>query len=306
MDFGAILSRAWQIIWKHKIIWLFGILAGCSSANTGSSNIQYTFQNDLPPRVQNIFNNMPSGEIALLIGLAILFVVVAVILAVFLGTIGRVGVIRGAVQADQEIRKPEFSELFNGSMPYFWRVFGLNLLVGLAVVLAFGAFFVIGVLGSIVTLGLGLLCFIPLLCLLVPISWVIGIVLEQANIAIVVEDLGIMPGLQRAWEVVKNNAGNYIVMALILVLGVGLIGGLIIGLPVALVVVPAVLGGLFGTDQSIGGGILLTVLCMAAYLPIAIFLNGILQAYIKTAWTLTYLRLTDHPAVSQPVMASNV
>ena len=306
MDFGAILSRSWQIIWKHKILWFFGILAGCSSANAGSSNLRFTYEADLPPRLQYFFNNTPGWVTASLIGLVILFVIVAVILAIFLGTIGRVGVIRGAIQADQNTRKPEFSELFNGSMPYFWRVFGLNVLVGLAVALIFGAFVAIGILGSIVTLGLGLLCFIPMLCLLVPVSWVIGVVLEQANIAIVVEDLGIMPGLQRAWEVVKNNAGNYIVLALILVLGVGFIGGLIIGLPVALVVVPAALGTLVGTDQSMSGGFLLTALCIAAYLPIAIFLNGILQAYIKTAWTLTYLRLTDHPAVSQPVMASNV
>ncbi len=306
MDFGAILSRTWQIIWKHKILWVFGILAGCTSANAGSSNFRYTFEGDLPPRLQYFFNNTPGWITASLIGLVILFIIVAVVLAIFLGTIGRVGVIRGAVQADQETRKPEFSELFNGSMHYFWRVFGLNVLVGLALALFFIVFIVIGVFGSIVTLGLGLLCFIPMLCLLVPISWVIGVVLEQANIAIVVEDLGIMPGLQRGWDVVKNNVGNYIVMALILVLGVGLIGGLIIGLPVALVIAPAMIGGLVGTDQSMSGGFLFTALCIAAYLPIAIFLNGILQTYIKTAWTLTYLRLTDHPAVSTALTVSNV
>jgi hypothetical protein len=306
MDFGEILSHAWQIFWKHKILWVFGILAGCSSANSGSSSLRYTFESDVSPRVQYFFNTTPGWVSASLIGLVILFIVVAIILAIFLSTIGRVGVIRGALQADQETMKPEFSELFNGSMRYFWRVFGLNLLVGLSLAVIFIIFIVVGILGSIVTLGLGLLCFIPLLCLLVPISWVVGIVLDQANIAIVVEDLGILPGLQRAWEVVKNNAGNYIVMALILVLGVGLIGGLIIGLPAALVVVPAALGSIAGSDQSLTGGMLVSVLCIFAYLPIAIFLNGLLQTYVKTAWTLTFLRLTDHPAVSQPVLPANV
>jgi hypothetical protein len=306
MNFGEILSRAWQIFWKHKIMWVFGILAGCSSTNSGTSSLRYTFESDVPPRVQYFFNNTPGWVSASLIGLVILFIVVAIILAIFLSTIGRVGVIRGALQADQETMKPEFSELFNGSTRYFWRVFGLNLLVGLSLALIFIIFIVAGVLGSIVTLGLGLLCFIPMLCLLIPISWVISVVLDQANIAIVVEDLGILPGLQRAWEVVKNNAGNYIVMALILVLGVGLIGGLIIGLPAALVVVPAALGSIAGSDQSQTGGFLVSVLCIFAYLPIALFLNGLLQTYIKTAWTLTFLRLTDHPAVSQPVLPSNV
>jgi hypothetical protein len=26
-DFGKVLSRSWQIIWKHKVLWIFGILA---------------------------------------------------------------------------------------------------------------------------------------------------------------------------------------------------------------------------------------------------------------------------------------
>ena len=38
-NFGEILTRAWQIIWKHKILWIFGILASCgrSSGNFNSS-----------------------------------------------------------------------------------------------------------------------------------------------------------------------------------------------------------------------------------------------------------------------------
>lgn len=31
MDIGKILSKAWKTIWKHKILWLFGILAGCGA-----------------------------------------------------------------------------------------------------------------------------------------------------------------------------------------------------------------------------------------------------------------------------------
>ena len=34
-DFGEVLSRAWQIIWKHKILWVFGIFAGCARGGGG-------------------------------------------------------------------------------------------------------------------------------------------------------------------------------------------------------------------------------------------------------------------------------
>jgi hypothetical protein len=35
---------------------------------------------------------------------------------------------------------------------------------------------------------------------------------------------------------------------------------------------------------------------LAAYIPVLIVLSGVLQAYIQTAWTLTYLRLTSPSA----------
>ena len=38
MNYGEILSKAWKIIWKNKILWLFGILAGCSASGVGGSS----------------------------------------------------------------------------------------------------------------------------------------------------------------------------------------------------------------------------------------------------------------------------
>ena len=35
MNYSEILSRAWQIIWKHKVLWIFGILAGCANSGGG-------------------------------------------------------------------------------------------------------------------------------------------------------------------------------------------------------------------------------------------------------------------------------
>ncbi len=36
-NFSEVLTRAWQIIWKHKVLWIFGILAGCGQGGGGSS-----------------------------------------------------------------------------------------------------------------------------------------------------------------------------------------------------------------------------------------------------------------------------
>ena len=34
-NFGEILTRAWQITWKYKVLWIFGILAGCTNGGGG-------------------------------------------------------------------------------------------------------------------------------------------------------------------------------------------------------------------------------------------------------------------------------
>ena len=36
-NFGEVLTRAWQIIWKHKVLWIFGILASCGRGSGGGN-----------------------------------------------------------------------------------------------------------------------------------------------------------------------------------------------------------------------------------------------------------------------------
>ncbi len=37
-NFGEVLTRAWQITWKYKVLWIFGILASCSRGGGGGSS----------------------------------------------------------------------------------------------------------------------------------------------------------------------------------------------------------------------------------------------------------------------------
>jgi hypothetical protein len=39
-NFGEVLTRAWQIIWKHKVLWVFGILASCGPIAMHSLTLQ--------------------------------------------------------------------------------------------------------------------------------------------------------------------------------------------------------------------------------------------------------------------------
>src|SRR5262245_3914910 len=150
-----------------------------------------------------------NDHLGLVIGLVILFLIL-ILLFIFLGTVGKIGLIRGTYQAEQGAETLIFGELFSGSTPYFWRVFGLSFLVGLVFLILFIPIVLFGVF----TAGIGFACLLPLICLFIPISIVVNIVIEQANNAMVLEDLTIMNGLSRGWDIVKSNIGPVILMAI--------------------------------------------------------------------------------------------
>ena len=138
-------------------------------------------------------------------------------------------------------------------------------------------------------------------CLLVPVLWVVGMIIRQAENAIVLEDLRLLPSLSRGWEVFRANLGPVILMSIILAVLAGVIG-FVLAIPLFLVVLPSIIGFAAGEGQSSIPLVLMGVgLCI--YLPILLVLNGIMTAYIESAWTLTYMRLTAKPPLdSAPVV----
>jgi hypothetical protein len=192
INIGEILSRAGQIFWKHKALWIFGILASCTATQyTPGNNVSYSFSEGdlgrLPPGVEDTLDQLVQNP-ALIAGSIVLMtalICLVILLFLALGVLGRIGLITGAQKADEGAERLTFAELFQAAKPYFLRVFGLNILLGLAgfvLVLVFGVLFVVF---AAVTLGLGLLCLIPLICLLIPLVWLIAVLIEQAEIAIV-------------------------------------------------------------------------------------------------------------------------
>ncbi|MGZ9163676.1 MAG: hypothetical protein ACXW4U_00715 [Anaerolineales bacterium] len=298
-NFGEVLSRAWQIIWKNKVLWIFGVFAGCSRAggSGGSGGGGGSGPDGGQPfsELERVFDQIGQwiSDNPWVIAVFVILVLVLLVLSIFLGTIGRIGLIKGTYQAERGAERLIFGEVFSESMPYFWRVFGLSLLIGLLFLLLFLPLIFFG----IITAGIGFLCILPLLCILIPISWGVMVVIEQANAAIVLEDLGIGDGLRRGWEVVKANIGTMILMALILFIGSAVVG-IVLAIPLIVAVVPLVIGSAAGVERT---PLLIFGVCCAVYLPILLILNGMLTAYIQSAWTLTFMRLTK-PQDNAPIV----
>ena len=291
-NFGEVLTRAWQITWKYKVLWIFGILAGCTRGGGGSGgggSGSGSGNNPFTSNPQNTLDQMYSwlSSHVLVIVAVVIFVIVLWVLFIFLGTIGQIGLIRGTLQAEGGAASLSFGTLFTESLPFFWRVFGLSFFVGLIVLIIFIPLILVG----IVTGGVGFLCILPLICILIPVMWVVSMILEQADVAIVKENLRMLDGLRRGWEILRNNVGPVLIMGLIMLV-ISIVIGLIIAIPIFVIVFPAMFAMFAGQGQNMTP-LLVAGLCFVAYIPVALLVRGVLTTFTESAWTLTYLRLTS-------------
>lgn len=306
MDYGEVLERAWRITWRFKGLWVLGVLASCrrgGGGGSGGSSSGGDFSGSLgtnggAPQFPELERFIETVDPAILVGAVVAVVALLLLLAllfILIGVFGQAGLIYGADQADRG-EAISLAQAASGGLRYFWRLLALDIIVfAVSVVIVLSVLLVVLAFG-ILTLGVGLLLLVPLLCLFIPLSILVGlalqIYLQFVRTSIVVDSMSITEAVRSAWNVVREHPVPAGVMGLILVLGVGIVG-LILGLPLLFVVLPLIGGVAVGTDASLGIGIGVAALCFLAYFPIFLLLNGILQTYAQSAWTLTYRRMTD-------------
>lgn len=330
IDISEVLLKAWKITWKFKVLWIFGILASCAENNRGSFNNSYNsgggngsdFGNGNLPEPFRKFATMDwqdavqsfLGQYWGIIAAVIFLLCILSLLFYALGIMGRTGLIKGATLADGAAENLSFGELWGEGLHYFWRMFLLNVLVGLPffiiaiilVVILFAAVFgliasheagsMIG--GMVAALGV----VVPAICCLAIVKIVVNMIVDQSKNAIVIEDIGVIESLRRGWEVFKNNFLTIILLAIIL----GVLGGIvgfIIAIPLILVAIPLAASIVLTTAQSDAATSLVPLgiagICFLAYLPVLLVLRGVEGTYIQSVWTLTYLRITA-PAPEPP------
>jgi hypothetical protein len=294
MDISAIFKRAWEITWKHKGLWLLGILANCSSGSSQTSSTvsrmpQYTVGGGEFPQIDHWLQSVPEGT-WIAIGIAVIggLILLALIFWV-LAAIGNGGLIAGFHMAETG-ETVTLASAFQQGFRYFWKLLAIQLILGLASLIVILPVVFGGALMSILTLGIGLICFLPLICLLIPLGIALSIYTLLTQIALIVEELDIVAAFQRAWDVFRSNLGEVIVMGLIL--GVGsFVVGLILAIPFILMVLPFITGLVVGTETSTVAGLSVTLIGILFYMPVLLLASGIMRTFITGSWTLTYRSL---------------
>jgi hypothetical protein len=328
MDYGEILTKAWKIIWKHKILWLFGLLASCGALNTmnsgggggggaSSASSQANFWQGngtgapllraVPGGAfQGLWQNLVEVPVGVWISIAILavltifiFALVLSILFFFLGTLGTVGVIKGtsmADSADPNAKPLSFGKIFKALKPSYWKVFLLHIGYRVAGAIVLLMFFLPMILFMVFTCGLGLI-------LLIPIFWFIHQMLIFTTVAIIEEKLTVFDAIERAWQLITESLGQVVLMFLILTIGQFFVG-LVIGLPLfTLPFLPSIISLLVTGGEVTVAGLVISLILFLLFIPIFVVLTGIFQAYILASWTLTFRRLAQKEELSPQVLS---
>ena len=290
-DVGEVFSRAWQITWKHRVLWIIGIPFGFF-ISTMFLLIFFPFL--LPVLMQNSQMDLLPVFIAGLILAFLLFMLLLYPISVFAQT----SVTLGILDADQDNEHYSVSELIKRSLPFFWRVLGLMLLFAVGINLIIFIIQAVMFILTIVTLGIATICMTPLMFLIYPALYVAIVWMEQATNGIIIDNMMVMDAARQGWNLVRNNFKPIALMALVVYFGIGLITGIVV-MPIMIpfFVVP------FSFMQNEPNWTILSIsiLCTVAFIPLFAIISGLSMIFTKSAWVLTYLHLT-RSSKPQPVL----
>jgi hypothetical protein len=119
----------------------------------------------------------------------------------------------------------------------------------------------------------------------------VAFVYPMAQRGIIIEGLGVMDGIRRGWQVLRENLGEIILLAIIFVV-IGIIVGivaLIIAAPVALLfILPTIIAAFEGSAAFTASTIVLGVIGVIVFILLAAAVSSIVRAFQSTAFTLGY------------------
>jgi hypothetical protein len=295
-DFMEVLRQTWKIGWNHKVLWLWQILPSLFSI------VMMPFMFLANPAF-GMFVPEPWSQYAnepWVLGVSIAMTLLLMIPVVFVSVLAQSATTYGALKVEKGASKLAFRELFNESLPYFWRVFGLYFIFIGAWSLLIFSFMAVNILGSTLTFGLASLCFVPFFFLLFPIAFVGYSVLELAQAAIIEDNMSTLDAIVQGWDLFRKNALSVILLMVILYFGLSLLS--------SLVVFPFMLPMMFlqiGIDSPESFNNLFPVFILI-FFPLMFVLTsvvqGILMTFFQSAWAVAYLQLNkDMPAPTTPM-----
>ncbi len=276
MDYGKLITRAMQITWRYKFLWIFGFfMALCGQSRGGTPRFQFNYNVSMPfpggdaPPISEFpgfpaFFPQPLGQVPIWIYVAIGLVVILIFIAL--------GIVVGAVCRSALIKSVDRVESGDAiSLSTSWHdglakavpVGLLNLLLAAPLILFWVTAAIIFFLMFWSTFeplfGLTpnpnnqemppevarMFAFFPMffgvICTVICVAFIAQIIIGLFRIfgsrAIVIEDNGVLQSFSRSWGLFRNNLGATIIVALLLFV-ITMVVGFAVAIPAMIVMFP--------------------------------------------------------------------
>ena len=277
MDYGSIVNRSFQIAWKYKTLWIFGLFTG---AGSGSYNFP---GGDETSALKDIGIDIPPEAI-----FALVIPLVALALVALVAHLISMPALVDAVNRIARGGKYTFGESFSAGLKYFWRYLGLTVLMIVIIFIAMMILVILGAAMFAIAKPMGILSLLALIPAGIATLYYVITVFELALRALVVRDYSIGDALEEGRLLVNKNIWKTIVMFLITI-GLGIL------LMLASMIVWLMFSGPIALITALGtGDVLLTILAtIVAGLPIALILGGFTGTVFESMYTLFYFELLE-------------
>lgn len=340
MDHMRVLKRAWEITWRYRALWIFGIVlalvagggrgggGGGGGGAPGGNQAQYNLDGEglswIPEAVPEISAAAVNAMIAIgiAIGCVILLLIIASVIARYVAETSLIRMVDDHEETGEERSVGEGIRM--GWSRAAWRLFLIDLVICIPTALAFLFLFALALSPFLVWMVestplrvVGTVAGIGLFFLAVLLLIVVGVTLKLLRRffwrSCVLEELTVGEAIRAGYDLVRRNLKDVALMWLIMV---GLeLGWMIAMIPVALLLVfaAAVIGGLpallvGGLASLFAEGALPWILAAAVGVPLffvtlivpLVFLGGLFEVYKSTTWTLTYRELRALEDVIEP------
>ncbi len=280
MEYGSILQQAWDIAWRYKSLWVFGLFIESMGGLNGLFN---------PSDSDKIRSFTESPAFWTLVGIGVIIGIVFLIMH-FISSAAHIDAVNKLTRGGTY----SFGSSFSVGVDNFFRFVGLGLL-GLGAVIALMVVLALpGILLFFIHWAIGVLGLIVLIPALFAGLATIMMLYWLSQRAVVARGSGISDALDEGYFLFRTYLGNCIKFALLLLL-ISIIAGLAILMIFAIVAAPFIAMAV-GTE---GGLIPALLIGIPTGLVLMLVIDGLFGSFFASAVTLFYFRLLDIPLEQQ-------
>ncbi len=315
-SYRSILKQAWNISWKHKYLWFFGLFASLAVAG-GTMEYQFASQGLGQGLINGSFDKLDWLLAASLIlqslwaGLVNLFnqniftilntfsvtLLLLTFLAVFiwLAISSQAALVNNVKKIINSKKTPDISSVRDGltaGHQHFWQVLGLNILIKLLIGFCF---FIISLPLLLMTLNDSpwfVILYTIFFVIFIPIAVSLSLIIKYAISYHVLEDKSFISSLEHGWKLFKRNWLISLETALLL-FAINFLASFVLLLILFILFFPLILVSLLFSLTW------LVFILFALSLLVTIVFGSLLTTFQVSAWTDLFLKLRENQGLAK-------